>query len=362
MSDKNSHIDPNIISLQKYMDKVNKMQQDQEKSRQQEYQLLQTHLSQMNILLDELIKVSGSGSTIASTKKIVPFQTGSQDVGQEVIPPSNPDSYPTSVNIYKINSNRTIPHMTLINDGPGEIFFISAYSKDVFNTREEHVNINDQRELFNVFEIRLRSTLPKTTFRLVEGIYRTGSFAPQTKANVEIRPTLQTNEILKVFDAIFDIDTPNITISSPTVQSFPAFYFIPSFQPPLAPGETATFVDNSTASAMPFLIPTGFILEAFAYFGNTSTDCTIRIWAEPIPDSKSIFGTTIFVIRSIIPFSSRGIPFNFVPNINEYNTQGLDPLGAPAPGRLVLFTITNDDPFNDLIGNPFFVSILRQLS
>ena len=347
---------------QKYLDKIMKMQQDQEGARQQEYELLRMHLAQMNVLLDQLISVTGSGSTVAATKKFVPFQTGSQPVGQLLIPPTNQDGYPTRVEVYKINDNRVIPHMTLIADGPGDIFFISAYAKDVFNTEEEHLNVNDQRELFNVYEIRLRSTLPKTTFRLIEGIFRTGSFAPQTKANVEIRPTIQTNEILKVFDAIFEIKVPTITITSPTVQTLPAIYPLAAFQPPLPPGATATFVDRSTSTPMPFLIPTGFILEAFAYFGNTSTDCTIRVWAEPVPNSAAIFGATVFALSSVLPFSNRGIPFNFVPNINFYSTQLFDPLGAPAPGRFALFTITNDDPFNNMIGNPFFVSILRQIT
>lgn len=362
MSDKNSHLDPNVVSLQKYMDKMNKMQQDQEKSRQQESDILQTYLAQMNVLIDELIKVSGSGSTVASTKKIVPFQTGSQSVGQLNTKPTNPDSYPTSVNVYKINDNRTVPHMTLINDGPGEIFFINSYSNDVFNTSEGHLNVNDQRELFNVYEIRLRSNLPKTTFRLIEGIFRTGSFAPQTKANVENRPTVQPNEILKVFDAVFDNAVPTITITSPTVQTFPANYGFASFQNPLPPGQTAALVDTSNGSPMPFLIPIGFILEAFAFFGNTSTSGTIRIWAEPIPNSAAIFGTTLFTLRSILPFSLRGRPIEPQLNINFYSTEQIDPHGAPPPGRFALFTVTNDDPFANMLGNPFFVAILRQLS
>lgn len=179
MTGKDSHSNSdNTVLSQKYLDKIVKMQQDQEKARQQEYELLQMHLSQMNILLDQLISVSGSGSTVAATKKFVPFQTGSQQAGQLLIKPPNQDGYHTRVNVYKINDNRTVPHMTLINDGPGEIFFINSYGNDVFNSEEGHLNVNDQRELFNVYDIRLRSTLPLTTFRLIEGIFRTGSTAP----------------------------------------------------------------------------------------------------------------------------------------------------------------------------------------
>ena len=171
----------NATVLEKYFDKIVKMQQNQDKASQQENELLRMQVSQMNVLLDQLIKVSGSGSTVASTKKFVPFQTGSEEVGQLLIKPPNQDGYPTRVDVYKINNNKTVPHMTLINDGPGEILFISSYGNDVFNSDEGHLNVNDQRELFNVYEIRLRSTLPKTTFRLIEGIFRTGSFAHKQK-------------------------------------------------------------------------------------------------------------------------------------------------------------------------------------
>lgn len=355
-------VEKEIATLNKYIDKLTKLQQDQEGTRQQEFELLRMHLAQMNIFLDQLVKVSESGSTVAATKRTVPFQTGSQAVGQLNNQPANPDLYPTRVDVYSINNSRTIPHMTLVNDGPGDVFFISAYAKNVFNIEEGQLNVNDQRELFNVYEIRLRSTLPRTTFRLIEGIFRTGSFAPQTKANVEIRPTLQANEQLLIFDAIFDNSPPTITITSPTVQTLPVIYVRPGFRPPLPPGATATFTNVATGAPLPFLIPTGFIVEAFAWFGNTSTDCTIRVYAEPVPNSASIFGSTTFVLFSVQPFSNRGIPFNFVPNINFYSTEFFDPNGAPPPGRFTLFTITNDDPFNNMIGDPFIVAILRQLS
>lgn len=374
-SDKNSSND--ITIPQKYLDKIVKMQQDQDKGRQEEYALLREHLSQMSKLIDELVKVTATGSTVAATKKIIPFQTGSQLAGQFIIPPSNdtpppnPDQYPTQINIYQQNDNKPIQHMTVINDGPGDIFFVVGYSETNVNRREGRLNVNDQRELFNVYQIRLRSTLPETTFRLVEGIFRTGSFSPFTKANVEIRPSVQANEILVLFDAIFDNAVPTITITSPTIQTLAANYNLkPSYRGPLPPGATATFVNSSTGLPMPFLIRSGFILEAFAFFGNTSTDCTLRIWAEPVVNSANFFGQQTFTLSSVLPFSNRGIPFNFVPNINFYSTQFLDPTGAPsvdllgnpAPGRFALFTITNDDPFNNIIGNPFFVSILRRMS
>lgn len=353
MSDKNSHLDPNVVSLQKYIDKMTKMQQDRDKAREQEYQLLQMHLGQMNVLLNELIKVSGSGSTVASTKKLIPFQSGSQDVVQQLVPPPNPDDYATRIDVYKINSNRTIPHMTLINDGPGDIFFISSYSNNQFNTREEHLHVNDQRELFNVYELRLRSTLPTTTIRLIEGIFRTGSTAPQTKINVEVRPTLQTNELRVEFDALFDIPVPSITITSPFVQTLTPNYII-TLQAPLPPGATATLVNLATGSTMPFTVPEGFIIEFFSIFANMSTDFTVRFYIEFIPGE--------FTLTTVLPASNRGVTFNLVLNVNQFTTQAFDPLGAPAGGRQTLATITNDDPFNNMIGDYNIAAILRRIT
>jgi hypothetical protein len=346
----------NITMSQKYLDKIVKMQQDQEKARQQEYDLLQMHLSQMNILLDELIKVSGSGSTVASTKKLIPFQTGSQEVGQQLIPPSNPDDYPTRIDVYKINDNKTVPHMTLINDGPGDIFFISSYSNNQFNSREEHLNVNDQRELFNVYEVRLRSTLPTTTIRLIEGIFRTGSTAPQTKINVEIRPTVQTNEILLFLTATFDIQFPTITITSPTVQTFGADYSIPFIQPPLPPGHTCTLIDQATGIPMPFNIPEGFIFELFAVFSNSTVDFTARNYFELVQGS-GVYSTT-----TVIPISQRGPSFNATFNISEFNSALIDPFGSPIGGRNFLLTVTNDDPLNNMIGEFDVIGILRRMS
>lgn len=346
-----------IIMPQKYLDKIVKMQEDQEKSRQEEYTILREHLAQMNILLSELIKVSQSGSTIASGKKYIPFQTGSQQAGQLNTEPANPDDYPTQVNVYAINNNRVIPHMTLINDGPGEIFFIVAYAENAFNIAEGHLNVNDQRELFNVYEIRLRSTLPLTTFRLIEGIFRTGSFAPNTVANIEVRPTVQANQILKDFTVVFDNFVP-ITITSPIVQTFPIDQtpFGLASQPPLPPGTTATLVDASNGIPMPFLVEEGFGIQIFGIFINMSTDFTLRTYFEFVP------GSGIFTENAAFPGSSRGVPFGQSLNLSFFSTQSIFPFGALPGGIRVLATITNDDPFNNMIGDIDLLAVLSRLS
>ena len=349
--------DKEIVTLNKYIDRLARLQQDQEVARQQEYELLTAHLAQMNVLLDQLISISGSGSTVAATKKYIPFQTGSQQVAQLLIKPANQDNYPTSVDVYKINDNRVVPHMTLVNDGPGNIFFISAYAKDVFNTEEGHLNVNDQRELFNVYEIRLRSTLPKTTFRLIEGIFRTGSTAPQTKINVEIRPTVQANEILAFFTNTFDNQVPTITITVPTTQTFAADYSIPGVLPPLPPGTTSALVDAVTGIPMPFTIPEGFIFESFVLFSNLNIDSTARNYFELVQ------GSNVFSLSTVFPIAARGSGgINATFNLSEFTSAIIDPFGAPPGGRRFLVTITNDDPFNSAIGDADFIGILRQLS
>lgn len=344
--------------LQKYMDKMVKLQQDQEKNLQQELELLRTSLAQTNSLLDQLVKINESGSTIAAGKKIVPFHTGSELVGQQVIPPTDPDQYPTKIDVYSINSNKVIPHMTLINDGPGEIFFINAYAKNVFNEKEGHLNVNDQRELFNVFEIRLRATLPLTTIRLIEGIFRTGGIAPNTIANTTIRPTLQTNQILKDFTIQFDLDVP-ITITVPTVQNFavdPTPLGLVN-QPPLPPGETATPVDSSTGLPLPFTVPAGFNIELFGVFINMSTDYTVRSYFR-FPFSPP--GT--FTRFPTWPSSNRGITPNESLNLSFFSTSLIFPAGAPPGGIDTMITITNDDPLNNMIGDLDILAILSRLS
>jgi len=347
----------NITISQKYLDKIVKLQQDQEKVRQEEYALLREHLGQMNILLSELVKVTSTGSTVAATKKIIPFHTGSQLVGQLVIPPSidtpppNPDDYPTQINIYAQNDNKPIQHMTLIDDGPGEIFFVVGYSETDVNRKEGHLNVNDQRELFNVYQIRMRSTLPETKFRLIEGIFRTGSFAPNTAANVVITPTVQSNEKIKQFSRKLDIADPVISITPPQTANF----ILPSFATPLPPGQTIQPVDTETGVPMPFIIPEGHIIEAFSLDVNFNTDFTIRFYVEIIPNRYTLF--------EIFPSSNRGIPLNFTVNMAfPFSTEfQIDPTGAPPRGRGLLFTITNDDPFNNMVGGADFNTILRKL-
>ncbi len=175
----------------RYLEKMIKLQQDKESALQQEISLLRSTISQTNTLLDKLVNVSGSGSTIAATKKTIPFQTGNIEVGQLLTLPDNPDLYPSQIDVYKINNNRVIPHMTLVSNGTGDILFISAYGKNSFNTEEEVLHVNDQRELFNVYELRLRSTLPLTTVRLIEGFLHTGATGVNTQNNIVVRPTIQ---------------------------------------------------------------------------------------------------------------------------------------------------------------------------
>ncbi len=355
----NNKNDDDDDNTSKILNKIQKLQ-DQDKVRQEEYVLLREDLSQTNSLLSDLVKVSATGSTVAATKKIIPFQI-SQPVGKLVIPPSkntpppNPDDYPTQINVYAQNDNRPIQHMTLINDGPGELFFVVGYSETGINTQESKLNVNDQRELFNVYQVRLRSTLPTSTFRLIEGIFRTGSFAPATKANVEIRPTIQSNEKLKTLWATFDITTP-ITITSPTTQTFTNILNIaPGFQAPLPPGATATFVDSETGFPMPSLIPEGWIAEGFSVLANTSTDFTFRNILEVVP------GT--FTLVSTHSASNRGPIFNLVLNLaGQFSTEELDLDGAPTGGRKYLFTVTNDDPFDNMIGTIAFVIVLRRIT
>lgn len=348
---------------QKYLEKILKLQQDQDKSRQKEYEESLEELKNITGLLTQLNSFIGTNINIAKTKRSIAYHSGAVEVQTALLnKPSNPDNYTVIVDIYAQNSSRPIQQMTLINDGPGDLYFIVSQSKDVFSQNEGLLHPNDIRMLFNVYEVRLRVTQPLTVFRLLEGEMRTGSFSPTSKANVEIRLSIQTNEKIKFFDALFDINVPDITIKLPAVQTLFANYGIVSYMPPLPPGQTATLVDTESGLSMPYLIPTGYILEAFDFTGNLSTDSTIRVYLEPIVNSKAIFGQTIFSLRSTLTLANRGPTINLVSNLNAYSTVGIDPTGAPAPGRYTLFTITNDDPFYNTIGNVFFRAVIRKLS
>jgi hypothetical protein len=326
-----------------------------EENRQKEYDDLAKQLKEMNTSLKQLNKFIATNINTALGQKSIPYQSGRVSIPSVLLEkPSNPDDYTIQVNVYAENNSRPVERMTMINDGPGDIFFITAVSRDQFGQNEEVLHPNDLRMLFNVYEIRLRTNLPLTTFRLIEGEMRTGSFAPGTKANIEIRPEIQANEVLKNFYLIFDVKGQPINITSPTVQNLVANY-VGVFDP-LPPGNTAAFVDLTTGIPMPFTIPEGFIAEAFSYLGNFSTDFTLRNWVELVP------GSDIFFNQGVIPASNRGYPFNFVPNLaSQFSTDILDPEGAPSPGRKTLFTITNDDPFNNMIGFGLFEVILRRL-
>jgi hypothetical protein len=335
----------------KLMDKIVKLQQDQTNLLQEELSLLRTQLAQTNELLSQLINVSISGSTIAAGKKVVPFQTGSVPVGQLNDKPANPDDYPTAIDVYAINS-RMIPHMTLVNDGPGGLFFIAAYAKNEFSMAEGHLNVNDQRELFNVYEVRLRADLPLTTFRLIEGIFRTGSFAPQTRANVENRPTLQANESIIDLSIVLDnITDPTINITSPTTQTLTADFTLSN--PPLPPGATCTFFNASDLSPMPFNIPEGFIAEIYAVQSGFSTDHSFRSYVQIFPGLYTQF--------TVYPCTPGGLPFNNQNNLSLLNTLALDTHGAPPGGRNVLVTITNDDPSKNMTGTVDLFMILKRM-
>lgn len=355
MSDKDNKGNDDVYKI---LNKIYKLQDNQQKSRGEEYAILEKQLSQMNILLSKLISSTSTNINVAEGQKSIPFDTGPVTVSTvNLTKPTNPDNYPVAgtVNVYALNNSTPMQHMTLINDGPGDLHFIAAHSRNEFNTAEGLLHPNDQRELFNVYEVRLRVTLPLTSYRLMEGVFRTGSFAPATKANVEIRPTIQANEVIKTFVAQFEIASPTLTVNSPIPVIFNLLNINPAIQNPLPPGQTAAFIDNVTGFPMPFTIPEGFILESFLITDNMSTDNTVSTFLEFVP------GTLTSVAS--FPISNRGAILNLQLNLSGVaSTQVVDPFGAPVGGRDILFVITNDDPFNNMIGSIIFVAILRRLT
>ncbi len=342
--------------ISKILSKIYKLQSNQDNAHQEEYALLKENLDQMNVLLGKLTSSMSTNINIAEGQKTIPYSKSNIINTVQSTKPSNPDSYTEIINVYAENGSRPVQHMTIVNDGPGNIYFVTAHAKIDISTQEVLLSVNDQRELFNVYEVRLRVTLPLTSYRLVEGVFRTGSFAPQTKANVEVRPSIQSNQLLKDFTMAFDNTLTTATFDSPITQDITVDFTQSSVRPPLPRGQTAVYVDSVNNSPMPATIPAGFQAELFGLFTNFNTDFTARGYLELTP------GTDIYIPTVIEPCSPRGLHINNSPNLFFFSSAGMDPDGAPSPGRKFVVAITNDDPFNSMIGSSDLIIVYSRIT
>ncbi len=335
-------------------------------------------LENINKNISELVNLIHN-SNIVESKKSVPYNSVVTIQTATLTAPTNPDSYLNKEDVYAENDCKPIKNMQIINDGPGTIFFIQlSQGKQELSTQEEVLNVGDNRSLNNVYEIRLRADTPLTRYRLIEGELTGGSFARNYKNYVENRIVLQPNEVRLTLEVLFDNNINPIPITVPAVNNIPTDNSLYIRQAPLAVGAIATFfitllnsptplsqIDLSgnltTTNAliptpMPFLIPTGFIAEAFNSSGNMSTNFTIRDLIELVP------GTGVYTLLQTYPCSSRGTLFSIQSNLSVISTENLDSTGAPSPGRNFILTITNDDTVNTMIGWIGFEVILKKLS
>lgn len=281
--------------------------------------------------------------------KSIPFNSGEVTIPNATAKPADPSGYPEVQDIFAIY-NHTLPVMQLVNDGPGTIFFVLVKNEMETSTIEELLNVGDRRPLFNVYKVLMRTDTPLTQYRLVEGSLLVSSTAKTYKINTEIRPTLANNETEKGFAASFDNNPAFIPGTL-----IPATYLGPSFHAPLVAGATALLVDVATGLNLPFIIPKGYILEAFSVLLGLTTNFTIRSYFELVP------GSGVYNLAFTIPGSSMMMPMYYL-NLNIMSTQIIDPNGAPALGRGVIFTITNNDNAAAMIGEVDFLLILRKLS
>ncbi len=151
------------------------------------------------------------------------------------------------------------------------------------------------------------------------------------------------------FDALFD----NITSTVPGTNEI-ADFSIPSFHLPLLPQQSKVFVDTTTGLSMPFLIPQGYIFEGKSFFGNFNTSYTMRAWLEVFPD------TNIYSLILTLPVSSRGAPFNLLMDMSHFTTAAFDPNGDAS--HKLIFSITNDDTINELVGDASFLTFIRRVT
>ena len=308
-------------------------------------------LSDINNNIKDLTQIIKQSSIIKPIYS-VPFNSGSTTIQNATTQPIDDSLYPVQQNIFALNDNKPIDKMQIINDGSGNIFFKQSRRGGMaFSSQEERLNVGDKRDLFNVYGIVMRTDVPLTRYRLVEGELQVGSFAGSYKASVEVRPTLQPNESAKVFSITVD-NSPALV---PIVPPLAATYLGPSFHAPIAAGVTEQLVDIETFADMPYIVPEGYVLEAFSLLSNFTRDWTLRAYYELLP------GTSIYNHAFILPVSGRGI-LQWLLNINAISTAVIDPNGAPAGGRGILFTVTNDDGANAMVGELDIIMILRNIS
>lgn len=295
-----------------------------------------------------------------NNKKSILFNTGHVEIQvPSTGPPDNtPDGYPAIVDVYAINNMKPIEEMTLMNHGPGDLFFITRNNLNFFSTTEEHLLLGEIRKLTNVYEVRLRTNVPLTSYHLLEGVQTAGPTPNPLKSFVENRISIQANEKQKRFSLSMDTAIPPIFPNPfgmlPIVPPVPVTYLSPSYIAPIAAGVTQQAIDIETAIPMPFIVPQGFILEAFAVLWNFNVNSTVKAYFELLP------GSGIYNFVFALPISARGAP-NLILNVNPISTQVIDPFGAPVGGRGVLFTVTNDDVAVAMIGELDVLSILREL-
>lgn len=307
-------------------------------------------VDKMDTLNKNLPQAKYPASNLPSTKSI-PFNSGEVTIANATPQPSDPSGYPSVQDIYAIY-NHPLPEMAIVNDGPGTLYFVLMDGYIKTSAQEEVLNVGDRRPLFNVYKVFARTDTPLTQYRLVEGTLLVSSTAKTYKINTEIRPTLANNEKEKGFAASFD----NSPALIPIVPPLPALYLGPSFHAPLAAGATQQLVDIETGLNMPYRIPQGYILEAFLMLAALTTAFTIRGYYE-LPS-----GSGFYNLAFTIPGPAR-MPPEYILNLNILSTQIVDPNGAPAGGRGIIITITNDDAAAaTMIGEVDFLMILRKLS
>lgn len=350
-----------MAAIRKDLGKILKLQQQPpgEVDESKTNQMLLNYMSMQNEILSRLLDYIENSTTYLGRKKSVPYGTSVVQIPiVQLQPPATDSDYAVIINVYAQNSMKPIAQMNLINEGPGNLFFKVVYANNVISANELELRPNEVRVLFNVYEIRMRTDLYLTGYRLVEEELRTGSLSPSVKNYIEIRPILTANEKLKIFSVVLDNKTPTLIIQRPPpVQILNVDFSLSSFQNPLPPGNTATLTDFETGLRMPYTVIGGSILEAFSVIANLNTDTSIRIFVEADP----VTYPGIYTLAYNFPISPRGVPFQLQLNISQISTAIFDPNGAPATGRSLILTLTNDDPFNSTVGDFSFTAILRRI-
>jgi len=135
----------------------------------------QTVESKLDDIKNVLVKIDKSLEYLSKTTKknseTKRFDTGLQTIPVAVTTKPDPDNTTTGgytkLNIHDI-IERNAPVIYFLNQGPGPIYALRSESINSFSESEIPIYPGEKKELFNIFELRFRTTIANTSYIITE--------------------------------------------------------------------------------------------------------------------------------------------------------------------------------------------------